>query len=156
MAFIEKHSKSIRMISKRFTRLRLSNGSAAIRSARKSERNSNSDGTRRFNLSSCTEIRSANLAQVEDGISLMTRAAGIVESYEVKAYLSLLYRERADIPCGERSAYDQDVNAAMEWTCRACDARHKPDRVPISCVSLRCPPPAPPPAGPGQPGGCPD
>jgi tetratricopeptide (TPR) repeat protein len=109
-----------------------------------------------INLPSCTEIRSVNLVRVEDGISLMTRAAGIVESYEAKAYLSLLYRERAEIQCGERSAYDQDVNAAMEWTRRACDAEHTPDRVPISCVSLRCPPPAPPPAGPGQPGGCPD
>jgi hypothetical protein len=109
-----------------------------------------------INLPSCTEIRNVNLAQVEEGMSLLTRAAGIVESYDVKAYLSLLYRERADIQCGDRSAYDQDVNAAMEWTRRACDALHEPDRGPISCVSLRCPPTTPPPAGPGQPGGCSD
>jgi tetratricopeptide (TPR) repeat protein len=109
-----------------------------------------------INLPSCTEIRSTNLARIEDGISLMTRAAGLVESDDVKAYLSLLYRERADIQCGDRSDYDQDVNTAMEWTRRACDAQLKPDRVTISCTSLRCPLPAPPPAGPGRPGGCPD
>jgi tetratricopeptide (TPR) repeat protein len=108
-----------------------------------------------INLPSCFEIRNMNLAQVEEGMSLLTRAPGIVESYDVKAYLSLLYRERADIQCGDRSAYDQDVNTAMEWTRRACDARHKRDRVSIPCVSLRCPP-APPPAGPGQPGACRD
>jgi len=109
-----------------------------------------------INLPSCAEIRSENLAKVEDGISLLTRAAGIVASYDVKAYLSLLYRERADIECGDRSAHDQDVNAALEWTRRACDAWHKPDRVTISCIAVRCPLPAPPPAGLGQPNGCPD
>ena len=107
-----------------------------------------------INSPACTEIRSVNLAQVEDGISLLTQAVGIVGSYDVKVYLSLLYRERADIQCGDQSAYDQDVSAAMEWSRRACEARHKPDRVTISCTSLRCPPPAPPPAGPGQPGSC--
>jgi tetratricopeptide (TPR) repeat protein len=103
---------------------------------------------------SCGEVRSVNLAKVEDAMSLLTRAAGIVESYDVKIYFSLLYRERADIQCGDRSAYDQDVITAMDWTRRACDERHKPDRVILSCTSFRCPPPAPPPAEPGQPGSC--
>jgi hypothetical protein len=115
--------------------------------------NSNADSELKLGIAAYGK---ANLAQVEEGMSLLTRAAGIVESYDVKAYLSLLYRERADIQCGDLSAYDQDVNAAMEWTRRACDALHEPDRGPISCVSWRCPPPTPPPAGPGKPGGCSD
>ena len=108
-----------------------------------------------INLPSCAEIRSMNLAQIEEGMSLLTRADEIGESYDVKVYISLLYRERADIQCGDKSAYDQDVNAAIEWTRRACGARNKPDHVTISCISLRCLPPAPPPAGPGHAGDCP-
>lgn len=108
-----------------------------------------------INSPSCFEIRNINLAQVEEGMSLLMRAPGIVEYDDVKAYLSLLHRERADIQCGDQSAYDQDVNTALEWTRCACEPRHKPDRVSIPCVSLRCPP-APPLVGPGQPGDCPD
>lgn len=108
-----------------------------------------------INLPSCFEIRNINLAQIEEGMSLLTRAPGIVEYADVKAFLSLLYRARADIQRGDQSAYDQDVNTALEWTRRAREPRYKPDRVSIPCVSLRCPP-APPLVGPGQPGGCPD
>jgi len=109
-----------------------------------------------INLPSCAEIRSSNLPLIEDAMSLLTRADGLVESYDVKVYLNLLYPERADIQCGDRAAYNHDLNSAMEWTRRACDARREPDRFTISCISLRCPPPAPPPAGPGQPDDCPE
>jgi tetratricopeptide (TPR) repeat protein len=109
-----------------------------------------------INSSSCTEIRLQNLARVQESMSLLKRATEIAESYAVKEYMSLLYQERADIQCGDRSAYDQDVSAALMWARRACDARHKPDLVTISCKSLRCPPPTPPPPAPGQPGACSD
>jgi len=109
-----------------------------------------------INLSSCTEIRIEILARIEEGMSLLTRATGIAQSYEVEEYMSLLYRERADIQCGDQSAYDQDVNAAVMWAHRACDTRHNPNRVTIGCISLRCPPPPPPPPAPGQTGACSD
>jgi tetratricopeptide (TPR) repeat protein len=109
-----------------------------------------------INLPSCAEMRRVNLAHIEDAMSLLKRADELGQSYDVKAYISLLYRERADIQCGNQIAYDQDISAAIEWTRRACEARHKPDRATISCVSLRCPPLAPPASGPGQAGGCSD
>ena len=109
-----------------------------------------------INLPSCAEVRRVNLAHIENAMSLLKRVDGIGESYDVKAYISLLYRERADIQCGDQISYDQDIGAAIEWTRGACNARHKPDRITISCTSLRCPPLAPPAAGPEQAGDCHD
>ena len=109
-----------------------------------------------INSPSCTEIRIENLARIEDGMTLLKRAIELVKSYDAESYLSHLYRERADIQCSDQSAYDQDVNTAVQWARRACKTRRDPDRMTISCISTRCPLPAPPPPAAGQPGACPD
>jgi tetratricopeptide (TPR) repeat protein len=108
-----------------------------------------------INSHACAEVRSQNAARVEHGISLMERVGRIVRSYDAEIYLNLLYRERADIQCGDQTAYDQDVKTATEWVQRACETRRNPDRVLLYCGSVQCEPPPPPPP-PGQPGACPD
>jgi tetratricopeptide (TPR) repeat protein len=103
----------------------------------------------------CIEVRIENLARVEDGMTLLKRALDLVKSYDAETYLSLLYQERADIQCGDRSAYEQDAKSAAEWAHRACKTRRDPKRASIPCTSMVCPS-VPPPPEPGQPGACPE
>jgi hypothetical protein len=59
----------------------------------------------------------------------------------VPAWMSLLYRERADIQCSDQAAYKSDLHSANQWARVACEAARKGDtaRVPAQW------PPAPPP-----------
>lgn len=73
-----------------------------------------------INSPACVAIRRQNLPRVVESIGLLTRTETILESQDAQAYLGLLYRERADIQCGDQSGYDRDVHTAMEWDRRAC------------------------------------
>ena len=73
-----------------------------------------------INSPACIAIRGQNLARVDESIGLLTRSEATLESRDVQEYLGLLYRERADIQCGDQSGYDRDAHTAMEWDRRAC------------------------------------
>jgi tetratricopeptide (TPR) repeat protein len=100
----------------------------------------------------CHEIRNQNLARVEEAIDLLTQVNQVLRATAAMRYMSIALRERADIQCGDRSAYQKDMKTALEWDRRACETSHSPDetRIPTRW------PPAPPPPPPGQPGACPD
>lgn len=93
----------------------------------------------------CATVRSENLERVEEALKLLTRLSGISNFAEVPAWLSLLYRERADIQCGDRLAYEADLRSASDSSRAVCEAQsNHAERVPYPW------PPAPPPA----PNGC--
>jgi len=64
----------------------------------------------------CTEVRSANEGNVEEGIAELAKALKLRPDYDdAMAYMNLLYRERADIHCGDAAAYAADLKKADEW-----------------------------------------
>jgi tetratricopeptide (TPR) repeat protein len=104
--------------------------------------------------SSCHEIRAQNLARIEDGITLLERAEAVAESHNAEGYMGLLYRERADIQCGDQASYEKDLMTAAVWARRACDTQHRGQRIMVSeRAAERLAHGAPPP---GAPGACAD
>jgi tetratricopeptide (TPR) repeat protein len=92
-------------------------------------------------LSSCGRIRAENLARVDEGIVLLTRTLQVLSAGEAMAYMAILYRERADIQCGDRSAYKDDLRTAAAWHERACETWHNPERAELSWRGAVNPPP---------------
>ena len=91
----------------------------------------------------CHEIRKENLARVEEGISLLTRIPQVFNIADGMAYMGLLYRERADIQCDDRPAYEDDIKTAQSWAHRGCEARQNPDSQNIPWSWPPSPPPPP-------------
>jgi hypothetical protein len=64
----------------------------------------------------CDSLRERNLPKVEDGIQNLTKALQLRPDYDdAMAYLNLLYREKADIECGNPDARAADLKNADEW-----------------------------------------
>jgi len=64
----------------------------------------------------CWEIRATNEERVKDGIAMLTKAIDLRPDYDdAMAYMNLMYRERADIQCGDAQAHDADMKTADKW-----------------------------------------
>ena len=64
----------------------------------------------------CLKVREANLLIVADGIERLMAALERRPDYDdAMAYMNLMYRERADIQCGDPEARAADLKAADKW-----------------------------------------
>ena len=65
----------------------------------------------------CADARAATLANVNDGLAMLTKALSLRQEYDdAMLYLSLLYRLRADVQCGNKEGHAADLKKANEWT----------------------------------------
>jgi tetratricopeptide (TPR) repeat protein len=79
-----------------------------------------------FSSAGCADARAAVLANVNDGLAMLTKAVSLREDYDdAMAYLNLLYRLRADVDCGNKDAHAADLKKADEWSDMALAARKK-------------------------------
>jgi tetratricopeptide (TPR) repeat protein len=79
-----------------------------------------------FLSAGCADARTAVLANLNDGLAMLTKAISLREDYDdAMAYLNLLYRLRADVDCGNKEAHAADLKKANEWTDLAMAARKK-------------------------------
>jgi tetratricopeptide (TPR) repeat protein len=64
----------------------------------------------------CESLRTRNLAKVDEGIDNLNQALKLRPDYDdAMAYLNLLYREKADIECGNPDARTADLKTADDW-----------------------------------------
>ncbi len=64
----------------------------------------------------CESLRERNLPKVDEGIQNLTKALQLRPDYDdAMAYLNLLYREKADIECGNPEARAADLKLADDW-----------------------------------------
>jgi tetratricopeptide (TPR) repeat protein len=64
----------------------------------------------------CWQIRDRNKALVDEGIQVLKKAIDLRRDYDdAMAYMNLMYRERADIQCGDMKANAADLKAADDW-----------------------------------------
>jgi tetratricopeptide (TPR) repeat protein len=79
-----------------------------------------------FLSAGCADARTAALANVNDGLAMLTKAVSLREDYDdAMAYLNLLYRLRADVDCGNNEAHATDMKKANEWADMAMAVRKK-------------------------------
>jgi len=64
----------------------------------------------------CESLRERNLPKVEEGIQNLTKALQFRPDYDdAMAYMNLLYREKADLECGNPDARMADLKLADDW-----------------------------------------
>lgn len=96
-----------------------------------------------INLPSCTQVRAKILGDVEEGLALLTRTAKLLNNIEAQTYVAVLFKARAELQCGDRSAYEHDLKSESQWWNRACMAFHGPNRkIPPRWIAGQPPPPS--------------
>jgi len=79
-----------------------------------------------FSSHECLYLRAVHLQDVENGIMVLTHAIDLRKNYsDAMAYLNLLYRMRAELECGDQTAYAADLRKASQWTDLAMGTRKK-------------------------------
>jgi tetratricopeptide (TPR) repeat protein len=64
----------------------------------------------------CAAVKDKNTANVQEGIDNLNKALQLRPDYDdAMAYMNLMYRERADIQCGDPAARAADLKTADEW-----------------------------------------
>jgi tetratricopeptide (TPR) repeat protein len=79
-----------------------------------------------FMSPACTDARVATLANIDDGIGMLTKAVTLRKDYDdAMAYINFLYRLRAEVECGSQQEHDVDVTKANGWVEEALAVRKK-------------------------------
>ena len=84
------------------------------------------DGTGNLKMSkgACAKIKAANTATVTDGVQHLDEAVKLRNDYDdALGYLNLIYRQKADIDCGDVPTVKQDIAMADDFTKQAMGAR---------------------------------
>jgi len=64
----------------------------------------------------CEELKSKNADTIKDGMTMLEKALQLRPDYDdAMAYYNLLWREQADIECGDPQARSADLAKADEW-----------------------------------------
>lgn len=72
--------------------------------------------TARQIVRACKNLASTAMPKVEDGLQMLHKAMELRQNYiNAMDYLNLLYREKADLECGNRAASRQAVAKANKW-----------------------------------------
>ena len=72
----------------------------------------------------CTEVQGKNQQPVQEGIDDLNKALTLRKDYDdAMAYLNLLFREKADIECGDPDARRQDLSTADDWVKKTMDTK---------------------------------
>ena len=72
----------------------------------------------------CADIQNKNQQKVQEGIDDLNKALQLRKDYDdAMAYLNLLYREKADLECGDPDARKQDLATAEDWVKKTMDTK---------------------------------
>jgi tetratricopeptide (TPR) repeat protein len=64
----------------------------------------------------CEELKTKNTSPVDDGMAMLQKAIDLRPDYDdAMAYYNLMWREKADIECGDQQAREEDLKKADEW-----------------------------------------
>jgi tetratricopeptide (TPR) repeat protein len=74
----------------------------------------------------CQEIKQQNTDVVNEGMTYLNKALEIDPTYDnAMSYLNLMYRQKANLDCGDESARKQDVQTADQWAAKALTTRRQ-------------------------------
>ena len=64
----------------------------------------------------CDDLKTKNAAAIQEGIDSLNKAIQLRPDYDdAMAYMNLMYRERADVECGDEAARTDDLKTADHW-----------------------------------------
>jgi hypothetical protein len=64
----------------------------------------------------CEALKEKNSAKVDEGMQALDKALQLRPDYDdAMAYYNLLWREKADLECGDAAARESDLKKADEW-----------------------------------------
>jgi tetratricopeptide (TPR) repeat protein len=74
----------------------------------------------------CEELRGKNDILVKEGIDMLNQAIKLRKDYDdAMAYLNLMYRQRADIECGDLVLRAEDLKTADNWVEQTMDVKKR-------------------------------
>lgn len=77
----------------------------------------------------CSKLRTENLPIIEEAMKMLSTALTLRPDYDdAMAYMNLVYRERADIQCGNRAAFDADIRSGDDWVKMTIDVKQQKAR----------------------------
>ena len=72
----------------------------------------------------CSDLQSKNQQDVQEGIDDLNKALELRKDYDdAMAYLNLLFREKADLECGDPDSRKQDLATADDWVKKTMDTK---------------------------------
>lgn len=72
----------------------------------------------------CADLQAKNQEKVQEGIEDLNKSMQLRKDYDdAMAYLNLLYREKADLECGDPQARAQDLATADDWVKKTMETR---------------------------------
>jgi hypothetical protein len=78
----------------------------------------------RKNIEACRQLAQTSMPEIEDGISQLKQAMQLRKHYaNAMTYVNLLYRQKADMECGDMAARKADLAKADEWVAKSLTAR---------------------------------
>jgi tetratricopeptide (TPR) repeat protein len=81
-------------------------------------------GNLKMPKSACAAVKRDNTVLVDDGLGYLHKAIQLRPSYdEAMSYLSLMYRRKADVDCGDPTAQKADIAQADDWLQKSMGAR---------------------------------
>lgn len=74
----------------------------------------------------CEALKEKNTATVDEGMQALDKALKLREDYDdAMAYMNLMWREKADLECGDPAARDADLKKADEWVDQTLAAKKR-------------------------------
>ena len=74
----------------------------------------------------CDDLKTKNQDLVDDGLRNLEQATKMREDYgDAMAYINLLYRQKADLECGDDAARQDDLKMADDWADKAMAANKR-------------------------------
>ena len=68
----------------------------------------------------CEDLKTQDGAIIQDGITQLKRALELRPNYaDAMSYLNLLYRDRANLSCGDQQAWNSDIQVANNYDARS-------------------------------------
>ncbi|HZU08410.1 MAG TPA: tetratricopeptide repeat protein [Pseudacidobacterium sp.] len=82
------------------------------------------DGNPKMPKAACQKLAEQNGPLVSEGLEYLQKALTIRPNYDdAMAYMNLMYRQKANLECGNDQARKEDVDQAVQWTQKTMETR---------------------------------
>lgn len=82
------------------------------------------DGNPKMPKDACKKLVEQNTALVNEGMQYLQKALDIRPTYDdAMSYMNLMYRQKANLECGNEQARKDDVDQALDWSHKAMGTR---------------------------------